>query len=289
MNTVKRAAVLVHYDRDNIVDDYVYTYIKALQVLTSHLVFVSTAKLNSIEIKKLNLSCENVIIRDNIGYDFMSYKIGLESFDYRIYDEVLICNDSVYGPLYPMEKLFQTMQSQKCDFWGITDNTDMGYHLQSYFMLIKKPILNSKPFHDFWDNVKILHDKEDIIKNYEVGFSQILIKAGFTPTVSTHFKATKLQKFSIFLSKFTPSKIVKKIRSLLTGNATILRIGKINNAHFFWKELLLSQDVPFIKIELLRDNPMNVNIQDFETIIHSVSNYDTNLIKNHLKRMRKEL
>jgi rhamnosyltransferase len=289
MNTINRAVILVHYDRDNQVDDYVYAYITSLKECTTHLVFVSTANLKESQIEKLNLQCDKVIIRDNIGYDFMSYKIALESFNYAKYDEVLICNDSVYGPLYPMQNLFETMQSQKCDFWGITDNTDMGYHIQSYFMLVKKPILQSDTFKNFWEQVEVLNNKDEIIKRYEIGFSQSLIKAGFISAVSTHFTPTKMQKISIFLSKFTAKKIIKKFISIFSGNAKIIRIGKINNAHYFWKELLLSGNVPFIKIELLRDNPMHVNIKDFEKIIHSISDYDTKLITNHLKRMKEGL
>jgi len=227
MNNIKRAAVLVHYDKDDIIDPYIYTYLKALQVCTTHLVFVTTSKINNTQINALYQYCDTVIVRENIGYDFMSYKIGLESFDYKKYDEVLISNDSVYGPLYPMQELFDTMKTQKCDFWGITDNTDMGYHIQSYFLLVKKSVLLNKTFHDFWRNLEILHDKNEIIQRYEVGFTQTLLKAGFTPAISTRFKPTNIQKLAIVLRKFTPKKIIKKINSLFTGKAKIVRIGKI--------------------------------------------------------------
>ena len=288
MVKTKRAVVLVHYDRDNMVDAYLYTYIKALQAVSSHLVFVSTAKLSHTDIKRLQIECDEVIVRDNVGYDFMSYKTGLESFDYTAYDEVLLCNDSVYGPLYPMQNLFDMMQNIKCDFWGVTDNMDMGYHIQSYFLLFKKSVLSSSVFQNFWKNVKVLHSKDDIIAQYEVGLSQLLIQHQFIPAASTQFQPTRLQKISIFLRKFTPKKIVKKVSSLLTGKAKIVRIGKINTTHYFWKELLLSGKVPFIKIELLRDNPMDVKIEDYQHVIQKVSEYDTTLIKNHLQRMRKK-
>ena len=283
---MNRAIVFVHYDRHNIVDPYVYHYLEELQKNASHITFVSTAKLQEEDIKTLSNYCSEVIVRENIGYDFMSYKVGLESFDYKTYDEVLICNDSVYGPLYPMQQLFEAMQAKKCDFWGITDNTDMGYHIQSYFMLVKKSVLQSSAFEKFWDNVEILHNKDEIIQRYEIGFSQSLINEGFIPAISTQFQATALQKISIFIAKFTPTKIIRKVKSLLLGQAQIIRIGKINTTHYFWKELLLEGDVPFIKIELLRDNPMNVDIEDFEAVIHQSSHYDTTLITKHLKRMK---
>jgi lipopolysaccharide biosynthesis protein len=281
-----RAVIFVHYDRDDIVDNYVYHYLRELQKNSSDLIFVSTAQLMEKDLETLSNYCSKIIVRENIGYDFMSYKIGLEQIDDNNYDEVLICNDSVYGPLYPIDELFESMRSNKCDFWGITDNTDMSYHIQSYFMLVKKPVLQSKAFKEFWKNVEVLDNKDEIIKRYEVGFSQTLINEGFIPAVSTHFQATKIQKLSIFMSKFTPAKIVKKLKSILTGQAQIIRIGKINATHYFWKDLLISGHIPFVKIELLRDNPMNVDIEDFETTISHNYDYDITLVTNHLQRMK---
>jgi len=74
--------------------------------------------------------------------------------------------------------------------------------------------------------------------------------------------------------------------AILSGQDKLKRLGKVNTTHHFWKEILISGKVPFIKIELLRDNPMNMDIDDFEHTIQEVSNYDTHLIDNHLGRMR---
>ncbi len=286
MKHTKRAAVLVHYDRDDMVDPYLYVYIQALKPCVSHLIFVSTVKLDDIEIKKLKKYCDTVIIRENVGYDFMSYKVGLSSFDYKKYDEVLLCNDSVYGPLYPMQTLFDSMQANECDFWGITDNTVMGYHIQSYFIVLKNSVLLSTHFSSFWKLLTVLDEKDEIIKRYEIGFSQVLINAGFNSAISAKFQPSISNKFSIFIRKLTPKKIIKKIKSLLLGKEKMTHIGKINTSHYFWKELLISEQVPFIKIELLRDNPMQVNIKNYKNVIQQVSSYDTALIENHLARMK---
>ncbi|SFV59623.1 Alpha-L-Rha alpha-1,2-L-rhamnosyltransferase/alpha-L-Rha alpha-1,3-L-rhamnosyltransferase [hydrothermal vent metagenome] len=281
-----RAIVLVHYDRDDIVDDYVYAYIKALRLHASHFVFVSTSELSTSIQNELSKLCDTVIIRENIGYDFMSYQKGLESFEYQKYDEVLLCNDSVYAPLFPLEKLFTQMKQRDCDFWGVTDNNDMGYHIQSYFFLVKSPILKSQVFQEFWQNIEVLENKIAIIEKYEVGFSQALIKAGFTPSVSTKFQASLSQKLMIFIKKFTPKNIIKKFYSLYNGRVRIIRIGKINATHYFWRELIIKGNVPFIKIELLRDNPLGVDIKEVERVIGECTEYDTKLILKHLERMR---
>ena len=77
-------------------------------------------------------------------------------------------------------------------------------------------------------------------------------------------------------------KVKDKIYALFQGENVI---PKINNTHSFWKELILHGKMPFIKVEPLRDNPMEVDIDDYENVISSVSDYDTGLIKRHLSRM----
>jgi len=284
-----RAIIFVHYDRDNVIDDYVYYYLKELQKNASHLIFVSTAQLLEKDMNSLSHYCDKVIIRENLGYDFMSYKTGLNSFDYEAYDEVVICNDSVYGPLYPLKHIFEDMDSHPCDVWGITDNTDFYYHLQSYFIVFKKNVIKSSAFKSFWEQVKVLNDKDDIIQKYEIGLTKVLLDNGFSSSVYTKFQPTNIQKINIFLKKFTPSKIINKMTAILSGQDKLIRIGKVNTTHHFWKEILISGKVPFIKIELLRDNPMKMNINNFEHTIGQVSQYDTHLIKNHLARMRDTL
>jgi lipopolysaccharide biosynthesis protein len=285
--SINRATILVHYDRDGVVDPYLLPYLNALRANASHFVFVSTATLSSTTQEELRTYCDTVIVRENVGYDFMSYQKGLESFDYTLYDEVLLCNDSVYGPLRPLEPLFRRMSKEPCDFWGVSDNHDMGYHLQSYFLLFKKPILQSSIFTHFWQNIEVLESKIEIIERYEVGLSQQLIKAGFTPQISTTFQASKWQKWQIILKKLTPTNIIKKLHSLYHGKVRIVRIGKINSTHYFWRDLITKGNLPFIKIELLRDNPLGVDIEEVERIIDEHTLYDKALIIAHLKRMRR--
>jgi len=285
VKTINSAIVFVHYDRDNLVDDYVYFYLKALQKNSSHLVFVTTSVLSKSDTLKLSTHCSHIIQRENIGYDFMSYKMGLQSFDYTQYDALLLCNDSVYGPFYPLEPIFETMQESSCDFWGITDNQDMAYHLQSYFLMFKKSLLTHAAFSTFWDNVEILDDKEEIIEKYEVGLTHYFQQNGFKPASYIHFVPTRWQKVSIFISKLTPAKIIHKLSTIIKKEYSIKRIGKLNVTLYFWKSLIIHTKMPFIKIKILRDNPNNMNIDQVEETIAQVSTYDTTLISRHLKRM----
>ena len=283
---MNRAIVFVHYDKDNLIDDYVYFYLKELKKISNYIVFVTVVKLDTDDINKLNTICNDVILRENVGYDFMSYKIGLESFDYQTFDEVIICNDSVYGPLYSLENIFNKMNKKRCDFWSMTSGKEISYHLQSYFVVFKKQILHSKAFQSFWDNVRILDNKRDIIEKYEIGLTKHLTSYGFYPLVYADYKPKLLNVLKAKLKRITLYKVIEKLYILLRGQYQLQNSLAINVTHQYWKELLIYKQNPFIKIELLRDNPVEVKIDDYQDVIKSISNYDVRLIDNHLKRVK---
>ena len=73
---MKRLCVFAHWDRDNIIDDYVIYYLNALKEVCSTIIFVSDCNLESNEIAKLNGIIDYVIAQKHNEYDFGSYKRG---------------------------------------------------------------------------------------------------------------------------------------------------------------------------------------------------------------------
>jgi rhamnosyltransferase len=282
---MKRAVVFAHYDRDGIVDPYVHYYLHALRSLSDHLVCVSTAALSTDETHKLSAYCDHVIVRENEGYDFMSYKTGLESFDHHAFDEVLFCNDSVYGPLFDLAPIFEKMNKEHCDFWGMTQSNEIAYHLQSYFMLFKSSALHSDAFKRFWNEVRSLPLKEEIIERYEVGLTASLQKAGLTASSYAAPQPDLWQKIILAGRKLTPERIFRKLSSLLRGETSLPSLHRINITLTFWEELICRSGMPFIKVSLLRDNPNRVPIDHIYDVVTSVSDYDTSLIRKHQKRI----
>ena len=150
---MKRAVVFAHYDKDSIIDDYVIYYLKELKKISDTIVFVSCCNLADKEIEKLNGIASHVITQIHDEYDFGSYKRGFLYLQDKLneFDELIFANDSCYGPLYPLEKVFSKMENENSDFWGITKN-NFGYkknlkhffvkrpHIQSYFIVFNKNV-----------------------------------------------------------------------------------------------------------------------------------------------------
>ncbi|MBT4522069.1 MAG: hypothetical protein HOC23_18880 [Halieaceae bacterium] len=286
-----RCCVFAHFDQDDKVDEYVLYYLSQLLENVDNLQFVTTSKLSQSDLDRLKTLGVNVIQRDNVGYDFFSYKTGLEALTMD-YDEVVLCNDSVYGPFFNLSDLFRKMANVECDFWGVTESYEIAHHLQSYFLVFRQSVIDAPSFWEFWRTMEILSDRRQVIQSYEIGLSQKLLSRGFSSacviqTANQSFGRRIMRSLPQFYRRFRLRwKEGVLYRHLLE---VLLRRKKleINTTHLEWKTTLATRNTPFLKIELLRDNPMQVaEVDQALGLISSISNYPTALISNHLERVK---
>ena len=252
---MKRAVIFAHYDKDNIIDDYVIYYLKELKKIAETIVFVSCCNLCNNQVEKVKTITSDIIAQKHDEYDFGSYKRGFLYLKDRLddFDELIFANDSCYGPLYPLENIFEKMENQALDFWGITKN-NFGYkknikhcfvkrpHIQSYFIVFKKNIFTKDFFAEFIKSIKHQDSKKQIISNYEIGLTELLVNKGF--------------KYKTFINAYEN-----------INNITILK----------WRQIIEKYNMPFIKKSLfdLR-NTDATTIENYELLL---KNYPKNLIK----------
>ena len=155
------------------------------QVLDS-LLIVCNGYVNKEGIQKLNKYSSNVYIRENIGFDAGAYKyILIEQkyiFQLNRYDELILFNDTCYGPIYPMDEVFQIMEARKLNFWGMTQYEDkmIKKHAQSYFLVFDKKVMQSQCFYDFWISCDTnTTNVGSIISEFEIQITQALQNHGF--------------------------------------------------------------------------------------------------------------
>ena len=167
-----RAVVFAHYDKYNSIQEYVLYYLKELRK-------VADTNLPESEISKVQPLVKLVIATPHGEYDFGSYKRGFSHIPDDT-DELIFANDSCLGPLYSLDKVFDEMQDKQCDFWGMNSHCiDVDFHIQSFFMVFKKEVFRSDLFKNFISSIEKQKHKDDIILNYEVGLSQLLLKNGY--------------------------------------------------------------------------------------------------------------
>nr|QGT50688.1 hypothetical protein Elusimicrob1349_1580 [uncultured Elusimicrobia bacterium] len=195
-------------------------------------------------------------------YDFGSWQELINKLGYdklQEYDRLILCNDSVFGPLFNLQSIFDTMEEKNVDFWGITKNTFLEKeHIQSYFVVLKKHVFESQVFRNFFKNVKKEQTKYDVVLNYELNLTKLLQQAGFSYDV-----LIDNAKINCFITKqqfFNPL-----------------------DPCLYWKQIL-KLGSPFLKKALFVPNnlPYKESLSGWDRFISSYSGYDIALIKDFI-------
>lgn len=262
----KRLLIYAHYDPHGKLDPHVIYQIASYAAFGIKIIFVSNSPLTCVDRECLiKIGCE-VHTRPNIGFDFVAWKsrlldLGREGL--RAYNEIILANDSVYGPFFPLTEMFGTMDQIGVDFWGITGEIgNKGAYLHSYFLDFRPSVFLSDVFLDFW---RTLPEVESFLEGVEKGglrISKILEEAGF-----------------IFASFIDPPEV-----PLLPA------IGPdVPLAHTLTPFFIERYRVPFIKIRAFSTRPgkmFNEGPRVFEALENTRSEYPVDLISRHLVRAK---
>lgn len=245
----KRLFIFASYDKFQRVDDTLIYYLNALSQL-GDIVFYMDNDLQNNEIDKIK-SIPNVLYaraKRHGEYDFGSYKRGyIWTRDNNLlsdYDWVYLVNDSVLGPIAPLEPIIKKLEKSDADFVGMVCCTDpdLPHHLQSWFIGLNVDIAKSDIFNNFITDISHEYDKATIVYKYEIRLTQMLLQNGYKYT-------------TVFQD----------------SNANIY-----NNA-----AKVLEQGVPFIK-KLSFDNTKIIKLYPFipkqvvKLIINYINKYDIN-------------
>lgn len=314
---MKRVAVFAHFDVDNQVDEHVINTIKEVAAVADKVILVSTCP----QLKNIVQLPENieVINRENIGYDFASYKEGIFSIsNLSDYDELILLNDSFYViRTGAIKEALQKMTFTRGDVWGMTASNQISFHLQSYFLVFKKNVFTQSWFQDFWKNLINLSDKKSIVLNYEIGLSKLMLNHSlslvslFTPTIrqkltiyyrAAVYKTIKTYRQLSGVGNSNKSVVVHSIKrpsvtqllnpfssfSVFRCQTSIIQLfnpfssNPLNLTHFLWDDI--AYQLGLIKVDLLRDNRPGMSLNKLARIVDAKY---LATIKAHCERVRK--
>ena len=233
-----RLALYAHFSRSGDLALHVLFYLRKLRDLGFQICIVSNSPIPQTRERELREVCEKVILRENTGYDFAMWQRALEEYDLNLFDELLLTNSSIIGPLRPLAPMWQKAGMSQCDFWGLTENKELGHHLQSYFILFRRQVLEHPCFREFWRSVLPLNDIESLLQRYEAGLTFWFEQNGFK--WSALFPQEQIH--AILLSRFS---VVEKLRN------RIFPVDLPQNTTMLLPDLLLECGMPFLKAKLL--------------------------------------
>lgn len=295
-----KVALFMHFDRNGVVRNQLLEYIQELKDNGRDVVFVSNSKRLKREANAaLQELCAAVIVRRNIGYDFGAWRdaidfLGLPRADT---EEVIFANDSVFGPLVPLGDTLRRLNYQKADIWGLTESWQLRYHLQSFFLAFGPAALRSEAFRKFWKSVRPVPVKSYVVHTYEVGVTQAMVKGGLRCAALWTYESLiklvnrdELEKLILAeeseLGKADPIQITRKLQVLRIRDGVARRVA-LNPTSDLWRQLLIS-GFPFIKRELLRDNPTKVeDVGDWVEVVRNTLAADPDPILLDLRTMLK--
>lgn len=282
-----KVAVFVHHDKRGVVHEYVCYYLQSLRDAGFEILFVSNGRgLGGKAVDSIRMMCTEILCRRNVGYDFGAYRDGLRYLgDLSRFQQVLLINDSVYGPFTDLTELLSRC-TERAAIWGVTDSWSGRYHLQSYFLLIGRTALVSHDFARFWSGMVMMHSKQWVIQHYEIGFTQAMIRSGQECAALVPYRAVTRDLINASRSgELSDDALEPTMARFFAGLVWRVESGiPLNPMHQFWDHVIRKSRCPFIKRELIVRNPAKIpHAYLWEAAIASVSSYDTGMITRHVK------
>lgn len=122
-----------------------------------------------------------VLRKPNVGYDFGSWAVA-QAWEPSIRQarHVVLVNDSLVGPFGDLGDVISHCEASHADVVGLTNTTQFGPHLQSYFLAFNHGVLADPSLAAFWLGVRHERDKTSVIHRYEIGLGRLLRREGFS-------------------------------------------------------------------------------------------------------------
>lgn len=171
---MKRLFLFAFYDPQGVVGEAALRYLEALHAL-GDIVLATDCDLQPGEADKFAPLVVSYTASRHGEYDFGSYKRAFRQADLADYDVVYLVNDSVVGPMRPLEPYLQRMEALGTDAFGLALNpSHRGRHLQSWFIGLKPAVFQADWFRSFMESVTAAGSKEEVCIRYENGLARLL-------------------------------------------------------------------------------------------------------------------
>lgn len=253
-----KCCVFVHFDAQGRVWPHTRRYLMALIEAGLAITFVTNSPVLCVESQKwLEGRCTTILRRRNRGYDFGAYRDGIAELQ-ATPELLVLANDSLYGPFGGLDQIFAQIDFTKADVWALTDSWQHRFHLQTFFVVFGPASLSNPGFTEFWQNVRNLRSKWAAVKYYELRMTAQLQAAGLRCSAVWSY-VDLVDAMQTLHESPTPDANLGLREAALRSLAQRLiwcadRRIPMNPANDLWLVLLM-RGFPFVKRELLRQNP----------------------------------
>lgn len=267
-----RLVLFAHYDPDGIIDPHIVYQVRELEKAGCAVAFITPVR-NPIELAKVVPFARDVLVKTDAGRDFGSWSVALRALrrDLDGFGSVIWMNDSTYFPLFDPKPMFKEMSARQLDFWGIVDSYNVTWHIMSWFWAFGRKAISDGWFDWYLAEYNPAHTKWAQIHNYEMRLPRLIAGSG-------------LQTGVYVAAKDLGAHIVDAYPDHPRIDAA--RRGDFSMTHDFWRESIVDFHSPALKVELVRDNPLGIDLSKLLAVIGERTNYDPELIRRHMLRLK---
>ena len=152
----ERLGIYVIYDEQDIIGRSDLYLAAELRTVVSRLIVCVNGSGN-VDTQDLKRYTDEIIIRNNVGFDAGAVKEVicdyLEEDGLQNYEELVISNNSFFGPFIPMREIFEDMDRKNCDYWGLSgymgDESLFWRGIGSYFWVFRRPVIKEHFLENF--------------------------------------------------------------------------------------------------------------------------------------------
>ena len=188
----RRVVFYLFFDPQGVVDDYIPYKLERLRAHAEHIFVIVNGTVTPAGRARLEAVADTVWQRENVGFDVWGYKEALERFGgerLAEYDELILMNYTFYGPVGSFDGLFERMNAQAVDFWGVTDHgptpspftpgETLPAHLQSHWIAVRRRMFVSPEWQAYWAQMPAIRSYQDSVTYHEARFTQHFAGCGF--------------------------------------------------------------------------------------------------------------
>jgi len=229
--------LLVSFSPDGRFWPHLLAYARTLRAAGCRVVLIATT--DRADLRMLDPGPEvadALVARENHGYDFAAWASVLRLWP-QLWDapELWFANDSVYHAPALFPAFAARIAASGAEVVAATASDLFAPHFQSYFFVLKRGALARAGTRAFFAGVRALADKNAVLRAYEVPLEAALKAAGADVEV-------------------------------LAGQVLAGQEGAGNATLTHWRPLV-EAGLPFVKVQLLRENPYRIDLSGWRGVL----------------------
>ena len=189
---MQRLVVYFHYDPRGQADPACRFAVREIQKQARAVWFVTNGRLDAESRGWARDAGLHLLERENTGFDVGAYRqvllaLGRPALDE--WDEIVLMNYTLAGPVFPLGEMFAAMDARALDFWGLSRHYAMRSrrfggrggavpeHLQSHLLAVRRPMYDD--FFAYWQAMTLPRSYEESVRCHEARFTAHFAALGY--------------------------------------------------------------------------------------------------------------